>query len=263
MAYLYAKSKYGKRFAVSVEDKHRYYNGDEKSIPVYKENDQSAEGPGFCPFSSNFTIYNIGSNMKIPQGNDENQRVGNKVYLKFADITYGIYMQGDVLTNTFPHGTINDLFMRCRVMLVKFDDVMTSGDLANWFQDTYTYFRTVGVAGGGNKPLQSVHWDKMRESTKWTGTFKIIYDKKITLTRSKCMKLKTIHWVINRNTTYENTYNDITDEDLKNVYLLFIGPSCIRYDLDAISRDRVNAWNTNYTNPLKVNMCMKYEYYDI
>lgn len=263
MAYINARSKYGYPFSVSVEDKHRYYNGNEKTIPVYKENDQSNEGPGFCPFSSNFSYYNIGSEMKIAQGSADDERIGNKVYLKFVDITYGIFMQGDVLTTTFPHGTINDLFMRCRVMLVKFNKPMTSTDFAKWFQETYTYFRTVGVAGGGNKPLQSCHWNRLRESTEWTGNFKIIYDKKITLTRSKCMKFKDIHWTINRNTTYENTYNTATDDYLQNVYLLFIGPSCLRYDLDAISRDRVNAWTANYTNPLKVNMCMKYEYYDI
>lgn len=256
MAYIYAKSKGHRTFKVAVEDKHRYYNFNEKNIATYKE-DQT-NGAGFHPIANNFTYYGISDYMKLSPGTDEDQRVGNKVYMKFNDITYGIYMNGDILTTNFPHGTINDLYFRCRVMLVKFDRVMTSTDLANWFEQTFTYFRLIN-----NYPLQSVHWDKKRESTPWTGLFNIIYDKKITMGKSKSIKMKTIHWIINQNVNFDNTYNTITDESINNTYLIFIGPSCLKYDMDGISRDRLNTAATASVNPLTVNVCMKYEYYDV
>lgn len=269
MAYLYARNnKTHRKIKIDIEDKHKYYNHlQSPALNVYKENSNDSMGPGYHPIPNNFVSINLSDKVAIEQGSAEDERIGNKVFMKYFNITYGIHLYGASLITNFPHGTITNLNFKFRVMVVKFDQAMSTTDLSNWFNDTYTYFNLINVSGGNQVPLVSNQWDRLRESTKWTGSFKIMYDKKIALTNTKSTRLKSVNIPICQNVNFSYNNSDgrsyMTDENLQNIYFFIITPSCVRYDMDAISQDGIDRSSTGTSTIGYANFCMKYEYYDI
>lgn len=266
MAYIYARTKSGKGFKLGVEDKHIYHNYQDYYIYVNKNpgNDAQVTLDSLNPYCINplkFVSFDITHNFVLPQGTDENERIGNKVFLKFIDLTYYISLRGEAYINNFSHGQAIDSYYRFRVMVVQFDDYMTETNIADWFRTTYTYFRTKAVYQN-NLPLQSVHTAKLRESTPYTGTFKILYDKKTCLKKNKTVKMSTIRLPIKMNVNFENTNNKPTDESMKNIHLLVIGPCYNELDMDAVSNDQTKALTSDV--PLFNTACVsKFEYYDL
>lgn len=260
MAKIQARSKFGKKFNISVEDKHKYINFNTQPIRVNKPDGNKIDDNGFCIGVSNLTLFELTDNITITQGTAEDQRVGNKIFMKFLHWTYNIYFEGNSLITNFPHGTITDFYARFRVMVVKFETAMSEQDIVDWFKATYIYFKTAG--NNDNTIIQSVHQTKMRESTVFTGKFKILYDKKFKMGRKKSVKMSNVPIKINQNLNFDST-NHVTDETFKYIYGLIIGPCNNRLDMDAISSDSAARFSSEYKELATVGGVLKYEYYDL
>lgn len=262
MATIVARSKYGKKFKVSVEDKHKYFNFDSQTIYLNKTDVDKDSNNGFNIGTNCLVAYNLSTNVVIQQGTAEDQRVGNKVYMKFLHFTYSLGLSGASLTTNLPHGDLADLFLRFRVMVVKFENEMSSQQLVEWFRTTYIYFKTMTV-GALTWPCQSVHQTKLRESTPYTGRFKILYDKKLKMGKKKTVKVSNISIPIKQNLNFENTYNKVTDDTFKNIYAIFIGPCFNDIDTDSITSDKTYSFSSERVFLAGIHAVMKYEYYDI
>lgn len=268
MATIRARSKYGKNFNVSVEDKHGYYNYPEQVIQINHTDKTGYPGDinnnGYCIGANNISLYDITRQITISQGSSESQRIGNKVYMKFLHFTYAISLIGDTLITHMNYGTNADMFMRFRVMVVKFADDMTitRNEIVNWFRATYIYFRNHTLTGGQVVPEQSIHQTKLRESTEYTGKFRILYDKKLKFGKKKTVKIANISIPIKQNLTFDNTNNTCTDGDFKNIFAIFIGPGCNELDVDAVGADKIYNWNTE-RNIANTRAVLKWEYYDM
>lgn len=264
MAYIWAKTKSGNSFKMGVEDKHCYKNLNDGVIAVNRFNQPAASyvnNNPYCITTYNLVHYGISENFILTQGTDENQRVGNKVFLKFIHFTYSISMDGANYIANLSHGQAIDSYYRLRIMVVQFDEPINSNqDLVDWFKSTYTYLRTVAIANGGTVPIQSVHTAKLRESTAFTGSFRILYDKKTYLKKDKTVKMSTISIPIKQNVNFENTNNLPTD--LKNIYFVAIGPCSNELDMDCVSSDQSISFAGNL-NLFNVHGVIKYEYYDL
>lgn len=275
-AYIRAKGKSGKNFKISVEDKHKYYNFDEQNLVVFKTDatnvDAESTGGGYAIGVSsnnanlrNFAQFALSSNVVISQGTGEDQRVGNKVFMKFLNFTYSIHFNGANFITNFPQGSINDAYYRFRVMVVKFDNalVITPSFFKDWFRDTFTYYRAVNVSGGARVPYQSVQTKRMRESTLHTGKFKILYDKSFKMGKKKVVKMSSVAIKTNTNLNFNTLNNSPTDESFKNIYAFVIGPGNNFLDMDCISQDKTLNFSTEYVNAFTVNAVLKYEWYDM
>ena len=264
MAYIYARTKSGKGFKMGVEDKHVYKNLNDGVISINRYNQPAnsyVNNNPFCITPYNVIHYGISENFLLTQGTDENQRVGNKVFLKFIHFTYSISMDGAKYIANLSHGQAIDSYYRLRIMVVQFDEPINSNDdIVDWFKATYTYMRNVAISGGGNVPIQSVHTAKLRESTSYTGSFRILYDKKTYLKRDKTVKMSTISIPIKQNVNFENTTNLPTD--LKNIYFIAIGPCNNELDMDCVSSDQSASFDS-YLGLFNVHGVIKYEYYDL
>lgn len=261
MATIRAKSKFGKNFNISVEDKHRYINFNSQPIRVNLLDGTKVDDNGYCIGVSCLGLFELTDNITITQGTAEDQRVGNKVFMKFLHWTYDIYLKGDNLITTFPHGGICDLYLRFRAMVVKFNEQMSEQDIVDWYKATYIYFKTAGT--NNHTIVQSVHQTKMRESTPYTGKFKILYDKKFKMGRKKSVKMANVPIRINQNLNFDNTTNHATDENFKYIYGIIIGPCNNALDMDSISTDSVNRMGTIYKDVAEVGGVVKFEYYDM
>ena len=266
MAYIYARTKSGKGFKMGVEDKHIYYNLTPEYIYLNKSvapaNTELNINNKYCITTNKLNQYDISSNFVIAQGTDENQRIGNKVFLKFVHLTYSITLNGDIYINNLSHSQAIDTYFRFRVMVVQFNESMSSTDIRDWFKATYTYMRTQAIHSG-TVPVQSVHTAKLRESTTYTGNFNILYDKKTCLKKNKTVKMSTISIPIKQNINFENSTNKPTDESMKHIYLIIIGPCCNELDMDTISNDKTTSFSTGDLPTFTTQGVFKYEYYDL
>lgn len=266
MAYIYARTKNGKPFKMGIEDKHIYKNFAQQFIEVGSNINNDAQvvmtnhNP-YCINAGKLAAFDITNGFVVAQGTDENQRIGNKVFLKFIDLTYNITINSSIWIQYFSHGQAIDTYYRFRVMVVQFDYAVNETDMANWFRTTYTYFREKAIYND-TAPLQSVHTAKLRESTPKTGMFRILYDKKTCLKKNKTVKLSTIRLPVKMNVNFENDNNKPTDDSMKRIYLIVIGPCYNEVDMDAISNDKTYALDADYY--LFHTECVaKYEYYDL
>lgn len=262
MATIQAKSKFGKNFKISVEDKHSYINFDYQVIRLNKMRTDTPDDNGYCIGQNTTARFELTDNITITQGPQETQRIGNKIYMKFLHWTYSICLNGSSLIANLSHGQLIDTYFRFRVMVVKFNKAMSEQDLCDWFKATYIYFKKIDITPEGQTLQQSVHQTKLRESTPYTGKFKILYDKKIKLGKRKTVKMSNISIPIKQNLNF-NDNNHVTDETFKYVYGLVIGPCYNNLDTDAITCDKTANFGPNYVELAYVNGVLKYEYYDI
>lgn len=265
---IYAKSG-GKVMPIKIEPKHFYTHSivnDELPIyvykPVYNQNEENTVGLGVSKYNT-YLIYNT-NNIYIPQGTSEDQRVGNKVNIKSIAITLYIYFNSTPLIANFSHGQMIDTWFNFRIMSVKFDQQMTTTDLAQWYRDTFIYYRTVSVSGGDKYPFQSNYMDKLRESTPWTGSFNILYDKKIKMTKFNSALQLSFSIPFSGNVNFDNTNNKPTDnQGINNIYTFIIGPSNVFLDMDPVSADKCLVLGTGESNLFYYNSNIKLIYYDV
>lgn len=248
---IYAK-KGKKTMPIKVESKHIYHNSTQYDMYVYRPvpdatTDNELKGYNITGYNIN-RLFDTDNNITISQGNREDQRQGNKINIKGVNCTIAISMDPDVLVNSFSHGDNVDLEFKFRIMAVRFnsDDKLKQTDggvartindgLAEWFRDTYIYYNQAGTTSGGHLINQSVWMDKMRDSTKWTGSFKIMKDKKFTLSRAHTSTQFNFNLGFNREVNFENTTNKPTlNQRFNHIYIFIITPSNYRFDMDTTS----------------------------
>lgn len=266
---LYAK-KGSSVMPIKIEEKHTYThavtNVAEGTFSIYKPNSATTADfvTGYGVGSFNINVLHNSNNLTIAQGTAEDNRVGNKVNVKSIAITLYIRFNSERLIAAYSHGQMIDTYFNFRVMSVRFDTSMSTTDLARWFRATFIYYRTVSISTGDQYPFQSNWMDKLRESTPYTGSFEILYDKKFKIKKSKSVKQMNINVPLAGNVNFDNTSNKPTNnQKFSNVYTFLIGPSNVYLDMDAVSTDKSLNMTTDSTTLFYFNANIKTIYYDI
>lgn len=263
--YITAHNK-SRKINIPLEEKHKYFQqgASETSIQVFKIDSTAAPYHGYTVTKDNIHIIFNTNNLSISQGTGEDQRVGNKIALKSIDLTTYVYLLGNSIINKFSHSEAITTTFNFRIMCVKFEELMTTTDLADWYQKTYIYYFNVPVANAQYIPFQSNWMDKLRESTPYTGAFKILYDKKFTLGKNHTVTQMNINLPIKGNINFDNTSNRPTDnQEINNTYCFIIGPSNIFLDCDCISQDKMMQSSFTDTGLAYINTNIKVKYYDM
>ena len=259
---------------IKIEEKHVYQHvsvNNDVYLSVFKSNLAPSYAEfytGYAPNASTCKLLHTTNNITIQQGTAEDQRVGNKVNIKSVSLVFNLHINPAQLINNFGHSELVDMKFHFRIMTVKFNTPLTAGnedtEFADWFRETFIYYRTVSSTGGAKMPVQSNWMDKIRNSGKYTGAFKIIYDKKFSLSKFKTVKQKQIILPIKGNATFDNGTNELTDNQaLSNIYTYLIGPSNNWLDMDAISSDKIESLSTSSSALFIYNANIKTIYYDI
>lgn len=175
--------------------------------------------------------------------NNNNPSTTGRVSTRFIE-----NLQGDLTAMEFNSSNNKPIWLNMRLMCVKFDKTL-DGDtgntpesgyqpssrntiqtaLAEWFRNNWIYYKTDTV-GTTEVIKQSVHQNKMRESTPQTGTFKILYNQKFKIKDSKPIQMEYFH-NINKNVNIDKDTHKITHESLKNTYWFLLGPAYNRLDI--------------------------------
>lgn len=268
MAYKITARRGNKKMNIKLESKHKYYNTN-TTFYVYKADKTQAtlDGcRGYQPTTGTVELlWDSNNNLVLPQGTGEDQRIGNKVNIKGINCVIDIHMDGSNISSYLSHSELIDFKTKWRIMAVKFDKKLNDPEtnLAEWFRDTYIY-TNVSVGTAVNPQYQSVWLDKLRDSTKWTGAFKILVDKKFKLGKNKTNKTFNFNVKINSDVNFENTNNKPTENQFfNNIYIFIISPSNNWTDLDAITCTKVNNLGVNQ---LAIGYCeanVKMIYYDM
>lgn len=266
---IYAK-KGKKTMPIKLEKKHIYYNGSTKFY-LYKPKDSTQTGVidanssrGFCVTEGNLEMIYTTNDTVIQQGNHEDQRIGNKVNIKGVNCTIAINLNGEQLISKLSHGEFIDFSMHWRIMVVKFKKSLNDPekDLAEWYRDTYIYYNAVSQSPF--IPNQSNWMDKKRDSTKWTGQFTILKDKKFVLGKNHTTTQFEFNIGFNKDVNFENVNNKpTTDQSFSNIYFFVISPSSNYYDVDQISQDKLRLLGVDQFEIATARYNVKTIYYDM
>lgn len=270
---IYAK-KGKKVMPIKIEEKHVYQHvatNQDLTIPIFKSLTQPSYPQyyrGYAPTEATCKLLHNTNTITVSQGTAEDQRIGNKVNIKSVSLVLNLHMNPTSLVNDFGHSELVDMKFHFRLMCVKFNSPLSTADeaenFADWYRNTFIYYRTVSVTGGDKMPFQSNWMDKMRNSTDYTGSFKILYDKKFSLSKFKTVKQKQINLPINGNATFDNDTNQLTlNQKLSNIYTFLIGPSNNWLDMDVVSTGKAEALSNNYSSLFIYNANIKTIYYDV
>ena len=270
---LYAK-KGRKVMPIKIEEKHIYQHpatNQDLSLSVMK----SITNPsypqyyrGYAPTDANCKLLHNTNTITIAPGTGEDQRVGNKVNIKSVSLVLNLHIDPTQLVNDFGHSELVDMKFHFRLMCVKFNSPLSTNaeaeNFADWYRKTFIYYRTVSVTGGAKMPVQSNWMDKIRNSSDYTGSFRILYDKKFSLSKFKTVKQKQINLPIKGNATFDNDTNQLSlNQELSNIYTFLIGPSNNWLDMDAISTGKTETLSLGYSSLFFYNANIKTIYYDI
>lgn len=266
---IYAK-KGKKIMPIKIEEKHIYAHtftiNSELQINIFKPVASTTADyvVGYGVNQNNIKILHNSNNLQITQGTTEDQRIGNKINVKSIIISLYIRFNSERLIAAYSHGELIDMFFNFRIMTVKFDETMTNADIARWYRESFIYYRTVSISGGAEYPFQSNWMDKLRESTPWTGSFKILYDKKFKIKKSKSVKQMNVLVPLSGYINFDNTSNRPTDgQKFSNTYTFLITPANVFLDMDAVSTDKSQNMATDNTLLFYANANIKTIYYDV
>lgn len=266
---IYAK-KGAKVMPIKIEEKHLYQHAvsvdTEGSLNVFMPDSTASSDivVGYGVNNQNIAVLHNSNNLTISQGTAEDQRVGNKINIKSISLTLYVRFETANLIAYFSHGQMIDTYFNFRLMSVRFNEPMSTTELARWFRQTFIYYRHVSISGGEKYPFQSNWMDKLRESTPWTGSFSILYDKKFQLKKSKSVKQMNINIPLSGNVNFDNTSNKPTDnQQFCNVYTFLIGPSNVYLDMDAVSTDKCLNLAVPYRTLFDFQANVKTIYYDV
>lgn len=265
---IYAR-KGRKVMPIKVEEKHLYTHMSATAdvpLSMYKPNTTLAEDSvkGYSVNTATVELIHNSNMTSIQQGTAENQRIGNKVNIKSICITFDLYINPTVLLNTYSHGQLMDTWFNFRIMTVKFKQQMSTTDIARWYRQSHIYYRTANTGGAVSYPVQSNWMDKLRESSPWTGSFEILYDKKFTVNKVKSAIQMNIKVPFNGQVNFDNTSNRPTsDQGFSNIYTFLISPSNTWLDMDPVSTDKTVTLGTDSTILFYCNANVKTIYYDM
>lgn len=264
MSYYIKARKGGRNITFPLEEKHVYFNNDgsspfygEKTISTYPNTNFQQNSVAL----DKFIILHKSDDLTLAQGTSDDSRIGNKVSLTAIDFT--IYLRLDIGTfiDHIPHGWLQKLSVNFRIMTVKFDKSMGQADLMDWYKNTYIYYSNLNTAQAPALS-QSCHQDMLRESTTWTGKFKILKDMKLKLTYNK--GIKQVHYKLDphMSLTFDNT-NHVTNEDFAHTYTFIVAPIDYRLDFDGTSFNYLNGLQTQSYSIAKAGYNVKYTFYDL
>ena len=197
-----------------------------------------------------------------------------RINLRLMLIKFSSALNGDTETGLL--SDMDDGLVNTHVNQVK-------TELAKWFNESRIYMESSNnyqVDANGdfdedahlNQCIQPLYTDRLRDSCKWSGKFKVLWDQKIEFTGKALHFDKTFQ--INKNCNMEeveiinsqggstNKFK-ITGNTLKNTYLVLFGPGCNNVDICEPVLAYVNGMYDNYQNALRVFCNTKYTYYDI
>ena len=238
---IYAK-KGKKTMPIKIESKH-FYNNVYSPAKVFKPSTAGANqeaNNGYHATTRNIVMLWKSNDVIINQGTGETNRIGNKVNIKGVNCSITASFSPSNLVNYMGHGELTDLEHKFRIMAVKFNKPLTdmSTDLAEWFRETFIY--TYATTGPNINPIcQSVWTDKLRDSTKFTGSFKILKDKKFTLSKAHSSTQFNFNLGLNREVNFENDTNKPTlEQKFNNIYIFIMTPCWYEMDMDTVSRSK-------------------------
>lgn len=255
----YITAKNGSKFlSIPIEDKHQYY--DTYNRPGYVLKYDSNTGAGIRVKPDNIIILFDSNNIQMSEGTGEDQRVGNKVLLKKMQHMTTLWINSNEFISNFTHGTSIDFSMKFRLMTVKFDDPKTKSVLADWYNTTYV---PNSYGASSNTNYISNQAQMLRESTEYTGTFKIIHDEIFTLNKANSVFYKNLAFTPNKQITFENSTDYMTNDDFINTYTFIITPSNIFTDMDTVSADKCLNLTSGVSNLFTASCNTKISYIDV
>lgn len=266
MTYYVKAYKGAKSINLQVEEKHQYYHtiGDRYYNITLPQISATVAGSGRKLTQYQMRVLFTSNDIRFVEGTGNDEMIGSKVHIKSANYSGYLALNPAVMIADFPHGTLTDLRFNFRLMIVKFDADLphsTTQNIADWFNNNYIYY-------DDNSESNSTNIKKLRESTKDTSKFKILYDDSFTLTnKHTCQMLNfTIPGffgtVNTRQTGASSEIGSITNEDMRDIVCFVIGPVNPVIDLDAVSADKWTNFAVNKNIALG-NGNMKISYYDI
>lgn len=271
----YVKAYKGKsKMNIPVEEKHKYSTttGNHEYYDLNKTDDSTnlsimmyqagmSTGSGYqAIYDSNLNrnckvIWNGNTQFSIQQGTDEDQRIGDKIYLKSMQILINIYLKQPALkffnsatfdTSKFStvgsnYYTFQDILsgetitpakFKFRMMLVKFEDTnFGDAQIATWFNNTFVPQYYVGNSQIDSYGAITNQSKMLRESATFTGKFQILYDKSFSLNSKKGHKFVKFDWNFKSNLTLNNS-NVPTNDDFKGMRLILFGPTLTINDIN-------------------------------
>lgn len=272
---IYAK-KGRKVMPIKLESKHVYENPFNVGFmyrPNYLNVATADAAKGTHVTEGNIWLLKNSNVFTLAQGTGESDRIGNKVNIKGINCAISISLHATNLINYFGHGTLTDLQFKFRIMAVKFKNKFDTTNhsiswwLAKWFRETFIYYRVIANAQDGEPVLlQSNQMDKLRDSTPWTGNFKILKDKKFMLGVRHSSAQFNFNLGPNKDVNFENTNNQPTEgQGFSNTYIFIIMPSNYYNDVDTVSRERAETITAAQNNVqlFSYNANIKTIYYDM
>lgn len=295
MSYYVSAYKYGKKIKIPVEEQHTYVNqivststGEVVSaVDIIKtKNSILAQNTTISnDFDHCWNIskdYETAINNTVDNDNDFDLK-GRKNELRAVDYTFSFAVSGETLLNTFSLSPDMPWWFNMRLMLVHFDaPVLTAYQqaynttatltdsmcLKKWFNDTFCYYSSFSNQGS-TYLVQSCHQNRMRESTKWTGKFKILVDKKFKMKSSKGVKTFCISLKPSLQLTYESHQVSgadvwkVSNDDFNNTYLMVLGPMSYDIDVSPLLRYKLTTVTTAVYNLCSFRYFWKYSMYDV
>lgn len=208
---------------------------------------------------------------------DDSQTAINKIESDFKLISN----TGNLASITIKPANFKPFWVNCRLMAIQFDDKIagdtgkppleTGGSdnetmekaIAEWFNETYIYYES-DTSGNNTMIKQSVHQDKLRESTKYSGSFKRLYDKKFKLKENKPLQMEFI-LPINKNVNIDEDTGKITHESFKNIYIFLLTSGYNKVDMSPnLYRTIETGWdNADSYSIGELGANLKLTYYDL
>lgn len=267
MSYRVLAYKGNKVISIPLEEKHKYYNytatsNGENSISFYPNTGNGINQIAVKP--DKFRIIHDSNVFTLAKGTGDQDRVGSKVALKCIDITFYVRLSIDTFINYIPHGELADLSLNMRLLTVHFDDTMSPTLLADWFNKTYIYYYNFATLTP-NEQSQSCHQDMLRESSEYTGKFKILHDLKFKLDKNHTIIQGHYQLKPNMNLTFDDSDNSVVNDDFINTYTFLIAPIDYRLDTDATTYNYLStSQNFNVSRVFAYyGYNVKYTFYDL
>lgn len=266
MSYYIKAYNNNKHINLQVEEKHKYYH----TVNTFSYNLQLPQissaiaGSGFRLTQYQMRVLFSTNDIKFVEGTGNDEMIGQKVHIKSANYSGWVAFNPDFLITDLPHGTLTDLRFNFRVMVVKFDSDLphsNNDEISQWFNNNYIYYDPA-------QSSNSTNIKKLRESTKDTGKFKILYDDSFTLTNKHTTQM--LNFTIpgffgtanTRQTGASTDIGTITNEDMRDIVAFVFGPVNVYMDVDTVSSDKWQDFTQTKTFAFG-NGNMKISYYDI
>lgn len=251
--------KHGKSLKIPIEEKHKYFNI--APTELYIRRTSQTNGYGFAIDANNIKILHTSSSFYVANGTgSDNQRIGSKVKVGDAIMDLSIWLHGDTMRGRLSHGETIDSSFKFRLMTVKFEELMSEAQIAQWYSEIFTY----QYLEQGRK-VQSVLEKRLTESNGYTGQFKIVADRLIILGRKHSNERFT--WACmapKQEITFRANPDTATNDSFKYQYTFLIVPTWYAMDVDATSKDELD--QSTFPDSVilaKYTANIKYTYYDL